>query len=165
MIVSERLLGKRRIVLVVALGFIAVTAWKQVQAHRNRPEEDYAGAVQYLRDHTMPSDLVFVHASVKEGFKLYARMDNWNRPVTFGDTGHPCCRRSVSTKSPVDDLAGRIPHGRIWLFYSTRSSHWDYVGRDESRIWRNYLTSHGCAETSTANLPNIAITQMDCLGS
>lgn len=163
MIVAEKLIGKRRIVLVVAFGYMAVTAWKQVRAHRNRPEEDYAGAVQYLRDHAAPQDQILVHASVKEGFKLYARMDNWNHPVFYGDTGYPCCRRSVPTKSPVDDL--KIPNGRLWLFYSTRPSHWQYVGRDESRIWRMYLTSHGCAESSTTNLPNLAITQMDCTRS
>ena len=163
--VAEKLIGKRRIVLVVAIGYMAITAWKQVRAHRNRPEEDYAGAVQYLRDHAAPQDQILVHASVKEGFKLYTRMDNWNHPVVYGDTGYPCCRRSVSTKSPVEDLEGKIPNGRLWLFYSTRASHWQYVGRDESELWRAYLSSHGCAQGSITNLPNLAITQMDCHGS
>ncbi|HTA44771.1 MAG TPA: glycosyltransferase family 39 protein [Bryobacteraceae bacterium] len=162
MIVAEKLIGKRRIVLVVAIGFVAVTAWKQVRAHRNRPEEDYAGAVQYLRDHAAPSDLIVVHASVKEGFKLYTHMDNWDRPVIYGDTGYPCCRRTVSTNSPVDELAGKIPNGRIWLFYSTRASHWEYVGRDESQLWLTYLQSHGCAQGSITNVPNLAIAAMDC---
>jgi hypothetical protein len=48
--------------ITIALGCGAV--WKQVREHRNLPDEDFAGAVQYLRQRVMPSDLLLVHPSV-----------------------------------------------------------------------------------------------------
>lgn len=171
MIAAEKLLGRRRLVTagawIVALLFVGNAAWKQVHAHRDRPVEDFAGAVAYLREHVMPADLVLVHASVKEGFKLYERMGGWNRPpAIFGDTGYPCCRRAPqTTTNPAADLDRKIPaafHGRIWLFYSTRPSHWAYVGSDEGQLWIRYVQAKGCAPVRYLTWPNLAVAEVNC---
>lgn len=163
-IVAEKLRfrDRRRIVLAIAAGFIVVTAWKQIRAHRDRPVEDFQGAVRFLRDHAMPSEVIFVHSSVKEGFKLYTRMEGPARgQVVYGNTGYPCCRRGPPAARAT---AGDVPavRGRIWLFFSTRRAHWDYVGADESRVWRDALRARGCATGEVHELPDLEISRFDC---
>jgi hypothetical protein len=152
---------------VVLIAASSQAAWKQVSEHRNQAEEDYVGAVQYLRQHVGPADLLLVHASVVEGFKLY-----WpGSHAIFGDTGWPCCRRGrftrLSTRQAVlEDLDRKIPHGfsgRLWLVYSTRDTHWNYVGLDEGKLWRSHAWDKGCPPGSYLALANLAISPMDCI--
>jgi len=144
-------------------------AWKQVREHRDRPEEDFAGAVQFLRQHVMPSDLLLVHASVIEGFKLYTVMEGWHdHHASYGDTGWPCCRRDkiASTKQAVfEDLDRIIPRGfsgRIWMMYSTRDTHWIRTGLDEGKLWRSQVWAKGCPPGPYLALANIGIGEMNC---
>jgi len=151
--------------VVIAIGSTA--AWNQVRQHRNRPEEDFAGAVQYLRQHVAPSDLLLVHASVIEGFKLY-----WpHNHAIYGSTGWPCCERNRQARvSGVDavfaDLDRKIPKGfsgRVWLFYSTRNTHWTWVGLDEGTIWRSHVWQKGCPPGPYLAFANLAVSPMDCV--
>jgi hypothetical protein len=166
---GQELLGKRRLLdiaaSIVALVFMSNGAWKQVHQHRNQPQEDFAGAVRFLQQHVAPGDLLLVHASVKEGFKLYTVMDHWNAPVLYGDTGYPCCRRDQPSRTVAEDLHSKIPNGfagRIWLFYSMREAHWEYVGMDEGQLWKLWLTARGCHPGFYMTLPNVAVSRMDC---
>src|SRR5581483_9649242 len=109
---------------------------------RNAAEEDFEGAVAFLEHRVQPNDLLLVHACCKEGLLLYSRLRGW-RPehVAFGDTGWPCCARGknagprISNERAVfDDLDSKIPagySGRIWLFFTTRPTHWSYTGLNE----------------------------------
>jgi hypothetical protein len=164
-LVRWRHLGTVAWIVLIAAGSQA--AWKQVSEHRNQAEEDYAGAVQYLRRHIGPADLLLVHASLIEGFKLY-----WpDNHAIFGDTGRPCCRpgrftRFSSREAVVEDLDGKIPKGftgRLWLVYSTRDTHWNYVGLDEGKVWRNRAWDKGCPPGPYLALANLAISPMDCV--
>jgi hypothetical protein len=164
-LVRWRRIGTVAWVVLIAAGSQA--AWKQVSEHRNRAEEDYEGAVQYLRKHFAPADLLLVHASLIEGFKLY-----WpDNHAIFGDTGRPCCGRGkftrLSSKQAVlEDLDHKIPKGfsgRLWLVYSTRDTHWNYVGLDEGKLWRNHVWDRGCPPGPYLALANLAISPMDCV--
>jgi len=169
--------GRRSVAAAVWLITIAVGAqavWKQIGEHQNRPQEDYAGAVQQLRQQVAPSDLLLVHPSVIEGFKLYTVIEGWHdHPVIYGDTGWPCCARgriatpgSSTVRALAKDLDGMVPRGftgRVWLFYSARHTHWMYVGLDEGKLWREHLWVRGCPPTGPyLTLQNLAISAMDC---
>jgi Dolichyl-phosphate-mannose-protein mannosyltransferase len=172
MIAVQHVFGPRRlfdlVAAVAAIVFVASGAWKQVHQHRDHPPEDFDGAVHYLQQHVAPGDLLLIHASVKEGFKLYSVMDRWNAPVVYGNTGYPCCRHDQSATTVSEDLDSKIPtgfHGRVWLFYSMRDAHWKYVGRDEGQFWRNYIAQRGCTPGLQMTLPNVAIGRFDCFKS
>ncbi len=171
MIVAEKFRGRRRLITagawIVTIVFVANAAWKQVHVHRDRPVEDFADAVAFLNDQALPGDLVLVHASVKEGFKLYTRMNGWNHfPAEYGDTGYPCCRRAVrTTPNAAADLDRIVPDrwgGRVWLFYSTRPSHWAYVGVDEGQLWVRALQAKGCGPVIYHTWPNLAVAVASC---
>jgi hypothetical protein len=158
--------------ITIAVGTQA--AWKQVREHKNLPEEDYAGAIQLLRQRVAAADLLLVHPSVLEGFKLYTAIEGWHdHPPIYGDTGWPCCRRdmvathfSSTERALSEDLDRKVPRGftgRVWLFYSARHTHWMYVGLDEGELWREHLWSRGCPPTGPyLKLQNLAISAMDC---
>jgi hypothetical protein len=170
---GRRYVGAFVWLITIAVGSQAV--WKQIREHQDRPEEDYAGAVRFLRQQVMPSDLLLVHPSVLEGFKLYTTIEGWHEhPAIYGDTGWPCCRRDMipthltSTERALsDDLDRKLPRGftgRVWLFYSARHTHWMYVGLDEGELWREHLWARGCAPASQyLQLQNLGISTMDCV--
>jgi hypothetical protein len=50
--------------------------------------------------------------------------------------------------------------------YSSRRTHWDYIGNDESKLWRNRLEQLGCAgKDADVVLRGIAITALDCVSA
>lgn len=159
--------------MVIALGSQA--AWKQVREHQNRPEEDFAGAVRFLRQHVEPRDILLVNAAVIEGFKLYTVIEGWHdHHAVYSETGWPCCRRdkiptrgASTERAVVEDLDRKIPKGftgRVWLFYSARLTHVVWVGLDEGKLWRSHLTDRGCPPgPHYLVLANLAISEMDCV--
>ncbi len=161
------------LVLCAALAIPSQAIWRQVAEHRNQPEEDIDGAVRFLQTHVGPADLLLVHASVREGFLLYAHMDGWEAPpAIFSDTGWPCCQRGrdpmpgASTDQAVlRDLDARIPRGftgRVWLYYTNRPTHWSYVGKNEQYAWKRYFWERGCSRGPYFLFENQGISPMDC---
>jgi len=158
--------------LAIAVGFAAAAIANQVIQHRDRPEEDFAAAVPFLERHIAPGDVLLVHAASKEGFLLYSAMNGWQSTAIFGDTGWPCCvpgkdgRPGVSTgKAVLADLDSKIPpafFGRIWLLYSTRPTHWSYVGLDEGDLWRKHVWERGCPPGPYLRFENLAVSPMIC---
>jgi len=157
-----------------AIAVCSEAVWKQVREHQNLPQEDFAGAVQFLRQNVTPSDLLLVHASIIEGFKLYTVMESWrDHHAIYGDTGWPCCRRngtatqlSSREEAVFEDLDRKIPRGfagRIWMIYSARHTQWMWAGLDEGVLWRAHLMDRGCPPGPYRVLENIAISAMDCV--
>jgi hypothetical protein len=153
---------------------------KQFHEGRYQPEEDMSGAVRYLRMHVGPNDLVLVHPSLQEGFLLYTSMlgttQGWTaRPVIYAGTGWPCCPRGrppgldISTPERIRrDLDAKIPrdfHGRIWLFYTNRPLHWEYVRVEDSKLWQNYFWSRDCRPELYIRFANLGLTPMTCAGN
>jgi hypothetical protein len=165
-----------KIALWIAIGVVpTLAAWRQVREHRNLPEEDFAGALQYLKLHAAASDLLLVHPSLKEGFELYAAMEHFSAPAAvYGSTGWPCCVRghldglhSSSRQAVIGDLRAKIPKhfsGRVWLLYATRPTQWDYVGLDEGNLWRSRVWAMGCPPEEFVSLAGIAFSPMVCGG-
>ena len=146
----------------------------ELRSRPSLPKEDVNSAVRFLQRTVDPDDLLIVHPSVGESFRLYSAVHGWpSPPVTFGDTGWPCCPRDkiarlgVSTrKAVIADLDRMIPprySGRVWLLYTIRPTHWDWVGLDESNVWRDYFSDRGCAMPKPyLQFENLAITFAVC---
>jgi len=160
-------------VWIAAAAIPLAAAWRQVHQHRNLPGEDFAGAVQFLRQHAAPADLLLVHPSVKEGFELYATMEGFAAPrPVYGATGWPCCVRdhlapphSSTRQAVIDDLEAKIPRsfsGRVWLMYSSRPTQWDYTGLDEGNLWRSQAWAMGCPPEQFVAFTNVALSPMVC---
>jgi len=157
------------------LYFAIAGARGQIAQSRYEAEEDLHGAFRYLKQHVGPQDLVLVHAAAREGFLLYAAMDGWQGPdPVFGSTGWPCCARNrdarprISTEQATfQGLNRMIPadfRGRIWLYFPTRPSHWDYAGLNEGELWRKYTWEKGCPPEPYIALKNLALSPMNCAG-
>jgi hypothetical protein len=168
----------RRIVSAAAWTAVAVAVVlgirTEFRSHPDLPKEDVDGAVRFLQRTVAPHDILVVHPSVAESFRLYTAMHGWTSPpVVYGDTGWPCCPRQkparpgISTREAVNaDLDRMIPpgySGRAWLLYTIRPTHWDWVGLDESNVWRDRLTDRGCAMPKPyLQFENLAITLAIC---
>jgi hypothetical protein len=161
------------VVILTAAVVMFLGVRKQFHEGRFQPEEDMSGAVRYLRKNVGPSDLVLVHASLREGFLLYTAMQGWTaQPVIYGNTGWPCCPRGrpadvdISTPEKIrHDLDAKIPrefHGRIWLFYTNRPQHWAYVRVEDSKLWQNYFWSRNCRPELYIRFANLGLTPMTC---
>jgi hypothetical protein len=161
------------VVVLAAAVVIFLGVRKQFHEGRFQPEEDMAGAVRYLRMNVAPSDLVLVHASLREGFQLYTSIQTWTgQPAIYGDTEWPCCPRgklagpNVSTPEDVlHDVDSKVPHdfhGRIWLFYTDRPLHWDYVHVYDPKLWQNYFWSRGCTPGPYIRFANLGLVPMNC---
>jgi hypothetical protein len=161
------------VVILAAAVVMFLGVRKQFHEGRFQPEEDMSGAVRYLRTNVGPSDLVLVHPSLREGFLLYTAILGWNaKPVIYGDTGWPCCPRGrpagsdISTPEKIRaDLDSKIPrdfHGRIWLFYTNRPTHWAYVRVEDSKLWQNYFWSRDCRPDLYIRFANLGLTPMTC---
>jgi mannosyltransferase len=160
--------------LALAIGIAGHAALTQTIERRAAPEEDFAAAVRFLEPRIRPADLVLVHACCKEGFLLYSGMDGWNSPrLLFGDTGWPCCARGKDARpgrstelAVTGDLDAKIPRGysgRIWLLFTTRPTHWSYVGLNEGELWRKHLWERGCPPGPYLRFENLAVSPMDCV--
>lgn len=161
------------VVVLAAAAVVFLGVRKQFHEGRFQPEEDMAGAVRYLRKNVAPSDLVLVHASLREGFLLYTAIEGWaGPPVIYGDTGWPCCPRGKqagpNASTPEDvlrDLDAKVPRdfrGRVWLFYTDRPLHWDYVRVYDPKLWQNYFWSRNCSAELYIRFANLGVVPMRC---
>ncbi len=161
------------IALLLAILTVFLGMRKQFHEGRFQPEEDFAGVVRYLSKNVGPTDIVLVHASMREGFLLYTAMQGWRPPnVVFADTGWPCCPRgkdarpgSSTEEAVISDLDSKIPRdfaGRIWLFHSARPTHWDYTGLDEGEVWQRYFWNRNCRPGPYIRFPNLGISPVVC---
>jgi len=164
------------VVVLLAIVMVFLGVRKQFHEGRFQPEEDFAGVVRYLSKNAGPTDIVLVHASMREGFLLYTAMQGWSPPnAVFSDTGWPCCPRGKdarpgsSTEAAVlADLDSKIPRefsGRIWLFHSARPTHWDYTGLDEGEAWQRYFWNRNCRPGPYIRFPNLGISPVICSGN
>jgi hypothetical protein len=169
-LVPAKVLGKACVLLTVVL-VIRATALES-RSDRALPFEDGQEAVAVIRKNVQPGDLVLVHPSMLEQFRLYSEMAHWSWPNTrVGNTGWPCCvpgrsaGKRESEQAVRKELESIIPkefHGTAWLLYTTRPPHWDYVGMNQGELWRKYFWERGCPPGPYVTLANVAVSPMRC---
>lgn len=146
---------------------------KQPMETLSMPGEDVASMISFLRSNVRQGDLLWVHASCSESFKLYAKMTDWSDvSARVGHTGWPCCPRgfpaikgSGTEESVRSDLNSGIPgdfSGRVWLLYTKRADHWEFVGVNEPRIMDSVFRERGCNQRPTPVFHNIGVSLFDC---
>ena len=169
----EWLKPTRDLVMVCAtLVLIVNGAWTQPWGTFHVPEEDVEGAVSFLHANVQSGDVLWVHSTCAEAFKLYAAMTGWsNAPAQFGHTGYPCCPRGVqvgggvSNEKDVRSDLDRVPasfSGKVWLLYNTRADHWAWVGADEPKIMEDVFRERGCLQKQTPTFHHIGVSYFDC---
>jgi Dolichyl-phosphate-mannose-protein mannosyltransferase len=159
----------------LAAGVVAAIGVRaQIHTDPNRPKEDVDGAVSHLQRIVSAEDLLLIHPSVGESFRLYARLHHWmTPPAIYGETGWPCCprgrlvkARSSTRRSVIADENRMVPaaySGRVFLLYTIRPTHWDWAGLDESNVWRDNLVDRGCVlPKPDLRFENLAITFAVC---
>ena len=173
-VVPLRLQSWMRPGALLAVVLVAVLSIRsEVRDRRWAPVEDAQGAFRYLKGRAGPQDLVLVHASAREQFRLYAATEGWPGPAPrFGGTGWPCCARgknavpgSSDERAVTRDVQSLLPAGfmgTVWLLYSTRPTHWAYTGLDEGDLWRKRVWERGCPPGSYKAFENLAVSPMRC---
>jgi hypothetical protein len=63
------------------------------------------------------------------------------------------------------DLETKVPRdfrGRVWLFYTDRPLHWDYVHVYDPKLWQNYFWSRGCSPGPYIRFANLGLVPLNC---
>lgn len=155
---------------VLALGGLAAGGdldWTQ--------DEDTESAFRFIRSNVQAADTIYVHASVEEAARLYFKVLRWNTAeVRYGQTGFPCCKRRVEPrpKGEVEQcayiisdfnrvMAGRL-QGDLWLVFTARSEHWEYLNLNEGAIIQQRLHEIGCTRQREQYFENEVVYQYRC---
>jgi hypothetical protein len=156
----------------LAIAVTCLVGLRYGEGDRGDFDEDMAGAIRYVSEKALPSDLIFVQPYAEEAWKLYSRMYGLpsSLDVRFGDTGWPCCARGkkplVSGKALViRDFSSKIPEsfdGRIWILTTAKKTHWQYVGLDEPAFLRSLLIPAGCQQLSVESFTNVSLQLFSC---
>jgi hypothetical protein len=52
--------------------------------------------------------------------------------------------------------------GRVWLVFANRDLHWQYIGLDEGKLWRNTVWERGCPPGPYMDFGNLVLSPMEC---
>jgi 4-amino-4-deoxy-L-arabinose transferase-like glycosyltransferase len=135
--------------------------------------EDSEEAVAYLAQRIQVNDLLYIHATMREQFKLYSGI----RPVAttnivYGKIGMPCCPRKdyrAPGQESIRDIASEIfalssagAGGSLWLLVTDRPLHWFHVQRNDIEIFGRGLTSQGCKKIEEARFTGVYVGRFGC---
>ena len=135
--------------------------------------EDSEQAVAYLAQRVQANDVLYVHSSMREQFKLYSR----TLPVTagsivFGKIGMPCCPRKdyrSPSRETVTDIAreifalGEASTGRfLWLLMTDRPLAWFQIRRNDIDIFERGLGHQSCEKMEEARFTGAYVARFGC---
>jgi uncharacterized membrane protein len=135
--------------------------------------EDSSEAIAYLARRIQANDVLYVHATMREQFKLYGGMlPAATSSIFYGKVGMPCCPRK-NYRSPqqesADDVIGEISTvsnaaaGRsLWFLVTDRPLHWFYLQRNDIEILERRLAKQGCEKTEEAKFTGVYIGHFRC---
>jgi len=135
--------------------------------------EDSSEAIAYLARRVQANDVLYIHATMREQFKLYGRrLPAATSSIFYGKVGMPCCPRK-NYRSPqqesADDVIGEISAvssaaaGRsLWLLVTDRPLHWFYLQRNDIEILERGLAKQGCEKTEEAKFTGVYIGYFRC---
>lgn len=136
--------------------------------------EDSEQAVAYLRQHLQPDDVLYVHATMREQFKLYGgtSLPIATTRVVYGKIGVPCCPRR-EYRSPQQESAEDIDReifalsdaakGRsLWLLITNRSLAWVHLQRNDIHLFERGLAGQGCNKSEQAKFMGVYVARFGC---
>jgi hypothetical protein len=171
-VLQERRDWIKPILDIVFLCAVAITINASRRSGLNAPREDMDGAVSLIRANIRPGDFLWVHASCREAFKLYTKIDGWHDPPAhYGSTGWPCCARQVPNTLDTfgeslvrSDFGSALPidfRGKVWLLYTMRAEHW--LGKpNEPQFMQTILRERGCIELPTRTFTDLGVPSFNC---
>jgi len=129
--------------------------------------EDSEQAVRYLSEKVQTGETVYVHASMREQFKLYSRLTPVAASkIVWGNVNAPCCPRGTSLDGGQEmDMAGietNEKNGSIWFLFTDRPGYWDRLGRHDPEIANRWLAEAGCPHTEAVSFPGVRIDKYEC---
>jgi hypothetical protein len=135
--------------------------------------EDSEEAVAYLAQRIQANDLLYIHATMREQFKLYSgHQPIATTHIVYGKIGMPCCPRrdyrnpkQESIKdiaSEIFALSGAETGGFLWLLVTNRPLHWFYAQRNDIEIFEHGLASQGCKKIDDARFTGVYVVRFDC---
>jgi hypothetical protein len=139
-----------------------------------RPEEDVERAVAFLARETRAEDLLYVHSSMREGFRLYARRaPPASSGVVLGEVDWPCCPRGRPYRRD-EDLARELPGEiarlaaagargrRLWVLVTDREAHFRQRGRRSPALLERALAELGCERAASAVFDGARVERYEC---
>jgi hypothetical protein len=135
--------------------------------------EDSEEAVAYLAQRIQANDLLYIHATMREQFKLYSgHQPVPTTKIVYGKVGMPCCpRRDYRNpeQESIKDIANEIfalssaeTGGFLWLLFTNRPLHWSYAQRNDIEIFERGLASQGCKKIDDARFTGVYVVRFDC---
>jgi Dolichyl-phosphate-mannose-protein mannosyltransferase len=169
-------LGALSLIVLVPLLCLYINLKGTSPLFRSEPEEDSERGVRYLSQTVQPDDVVYIHASMREQFKLYSRlMPLLSTNIVWGNIGWPCCPRDISVDrlGESDDIlsaemarleiAGKS--NSVWLVFSDRPGYWRRSGRRGPGIFEPWLKAAGCLPAELVPLRGVRIDKYQCNGT
>ena len=135
--------------------------------------EDSERAVAYLAERVQSDDVLYIHSSMREQFRLYSQRTPVRPAKTiYGKVGMPCCPRkdyrSPSKESVLDviDEVSRLSEasdGRsLWLLITNRPLHWVEMRRNDIAIFERLLARQSCERIDQAGLMGVYLARFGC---
>jgi hypothetical protein len=135
--------------------------------------EDSEEAVAYLKQHAQSNDVLYVHATMGEQFKLYTRAQPVQvSRVIYGKIGMPCCPRrdyqspqQESEKDVADEITAlsNAAIGRpLWVLMTNRGLHWFHVRRNDVAIFERGLAAKGCQKLREERFTGVYVAGFGC---
>ncbi len=160
--------GRRALAALGILSAAAVLGGGLVRRWDPWHEEDVESALRYLEANARAGDVVYVHASVLEPAKLYLRVLRWpDLPVLLGRAGFPCCTRDPEDGTRRNGMAAaarevgmlsrvRTP-GSLWLLFTGRGEHWEYLQRNDEELFTASLRGGGWRSAGVVAFPQAVL--------
>jgi hypothetical protein len=134
--------------------------------------EDSEKAIAYVAQRLQANDVLYIHATMREQFKLYNRPPLVTAVIVYGKIGMPCCPRRdyrspqrESAKDIVDEIralsdaaAGRF----LWLLITDRALNRVYARRNDIEIFERNLAHRGCAKLEEVKFAGVYIGRFEC---
>jgi uncharacterized membrane protein len=168
----ENVMGS--VVFVALLGLVWLFFYTVgVQPFFAEEYEDSEEAIAYLAQRVQANDVLYVHAAMREQFKLYGGMlPVAPSRVLYGRVGMPCCPRK-GYRSPQQesaaDVVGEISAlsnaavGRsLWLLVTDRPVHWVYLQRNDIELLERGLANQGCNKIEETRFAGVYIGHFGC---
>jgi hypothetical protein len=135
--------------------------------------EDSERAVAYLAERVQSDDVLYVHSSMREQFRLYSQRTPVRPAKTiYGKVGMPCCPRKdyrspsqESALAVVDEVSrlSEASDGRsLWLLITNRPLHWVEMRRNDIAIFERLLARQSCERIDQAELMGVYVARFGC---
>lgn len=162
--------------IILAAVFLLLTFANGLSPHfRHDAIEESEHAVRYLSERVEPPDILYVHASMREQFKLYSRLMPVSAKIVWGNIGWPCCPRDVSVdrlgesedilREELAQLEIPATNSSVWLLFTDRPGHWASSGRRGPGIFAPWLIGAGCLRSELVSFRGVRIDKYQCNGT